>query len=448
MDAEATQQLRGPATKAEEPGPSVSRPRGLFLAAFAATLGALSFGFVLGYSSPAIPSLRRVGPVNLQLDKDQASWFGSLVTVGGTAGGIVGGLLLDKAGRKLSLMLSTVPFVGGFALIIGSQNIWMLYGGRILNGLAGGIVSLVVPVYVAEISYPEIRGRLGSCGQVMLAMGIFGAYAAGLGLEWCWLAVLGCVPPFFLLLLMCFMPETPRFLMIKHKQKEAKAAMKFLWGIDHEQEVEEKKYNHEDQDSSLASVIVGVLQVVFTAIVALLVDKAGRKLLLVISGTTMSLSCIILGVYFKISLPSLNNSSNSDLTYLNPESVQTSSGLPWLAVFSVGFFLAGFSLGWGPIPWLLMSEIFPLQVKGLGSGVCVFSGWMMAFLVTKEFSNLMVGASCDSRVDFYLFLCLGEKKIFKVSMFYSRLLWFQRAANIMSCVCITEPSHNHKTVER
>ncbi|XP_051835633.1 solute carrier family 2, facilitated glucose transporter member 8 isoform X2 [Antechinus flavipes] len=468
MDAEATQQLRGPATKAEEPGPSVSRPRGLFLAAFAATLGALSFGFVLGYSSPAIPSLRRVGPVNLQLDKDQASWFGSLVTVGGTAGGIVGGLLLDKAGRKLSLMLSTVPFVGGFALIIGSQNIWMLYGGRILNGLAGGIVSLVVPVYVAEISYPEIRGRLGSCGQVMLAMGIFGAYAAGLGLEWCWLAVLGCVPPFFLLLLMCFMPETPRFLMIKHKQKEAKAAMKFLWGIDHEQEVEEKKYNHEDQgfhlaklknpaiykpfligvmlmffqqfsginammfyaetifeqanfkDSSLASVIVGVLQVVFTAIVALLVDKAGRKLLLVISGTTMSLSCIILGVYFKISLPSLNNSSNSDLTYLNPESVQTSSGLPWLAVFSVGFFLAGFSLGWGPIPWLLMSEIFPLQVKGLGSGVCVFSGWMMAFLVTKEFSNLMdiltpygtfwlFSAFCILNIVFTL-LCVPETK--------------------------------------
>uniref|UniRef100_A0A7N4NNB8 Solute carrier family 2 member 8 n=1 Tax=Sarcophilus harrisii TaxID=9305 RepID=A0A7N4NNB8_SARHA len=259
-----------------------------------------------------------------------------------------------------------------------------------------------------------------------------------LGLDWCWLAVLGCVPPFFMLLLMCFMPETPRFLLIKHKQQEAIAAMRFLWGIDQEQEVEEKEYSHEDQgfhlarlknpaiykpfligvllmafqqfsginammfyaetifeqanfkDSSLASVIVGVLQVVFTAIAALIMDKAGRKLLLVISGSIMALSCMMFGIYFKISLPSPNNSSNPDLlTYLNPESVQASSGLPWLAVFSMGFFLIGFSLGWGPIPWLLMSEIFPLQVKGLASGVCVLSSWIMAFLVTKEFSSLM-----------------------------------------------------------
>ncbi|XP_074149243.1 solute carrier family 2, facilitated glucose transporter member 8 [Sminthopsis crassicaudata] len=469
MDAEATQPLLGPRTKAEQPGPSVRRPRGLFLAAFAATLGPLSFGFVLGYSSPAIPSLRRAGLATLRLDDDEASWFGSLVTLGAAAGGILGGWLLDKAGRKLSLMLSTVPFVGGFTLIIGSQNVWMLYGGRILTGLASGIASLVVPVYIAEISYPEIRGLLGSCVQLMVVIGILGAYVAGLGLDWCWLAVLGCVPPFFMLLLMCFMPETPRFLLIKHKQQEAVAAMRFLWGIDKEQEVEEKEYGHEDQgfhlarlknpaiykpfligvllmafqqfsginammfyaetifeqanfkDSSLASVIVGVLQVVFTAIAALIMDKAGRKLLLSISGTIMALSCMMFGVYFKISPPSPNNSSNPDLlTYLNPESVQASSGLPWLAVFSMGFFLIGFSLGWGPIPWLLMSEIFPLQVKGLASGVCVLSSWIMAFLVTKEFNSLMdiltpygtfwlFSAFCVLNVVFTL-LCVPETK--------------------------------------
>ncbi|XP_074067634.1 solute carrier family 2, facilitated glucose transporter member 8 isoform X1 [Macrotis lagotis] len=456
MEADARQPLLagdGPRPEPEEPSPSARRPRGLFLAAFAATLGPLSAGFVLGYSSPAIPSLRRAGPEPLRLDDGEASWFGSLVTIGAALGGLLGGWLVDKTGRKPTLMLSTVPFVGGFNLVIGAQNIWMLYGGRLLMGLASGVTSLVVPVYIAEISYPEVRGLLGSCVQLMVVIGILGAYVAGLGLDWGWLAVLGCVPPFFMLLLMCFMPETPRFLLIKQKQQEAVTAMRFLWGVDQEQEVEENEGGDVNQgfhlailknpaiykpfliglslmafqqfsginammfyaetifeqanfkmlmpwdplspaqDSSLASVIVGVLQVVFTAIAALVMDRAGRKLLLLLSGTIMALSCMLFGIYFKISPPSPNNSSNPDLlTYLNPQSVEANSGLPWLAVCSMGFFLIGFSLGWGPIPWLLMSEIFPLQVKGLASGMCVLTSWIMAFLVTKEFSSLMVFA--------------------------------------------------------
>ncbi|XP_072488066.1 solute carrier family 2, facilitated glucose transporter member 8 isoform X1 [Notamacropus eugenii] len=441
MESDVTQPLlgkAGPRSGAEEPRPTARRPWGLFLAAFAATLGPLSSGFVLGYSSPAIPSLRTTGPEPLQLTDDEASWFGSIVTLGAALGGVLGGWLLDKTGRKLTLMLCTVPFVGGFNLITGAQNIWMLYGGRLLTGLAAGVTSLVVPVYIAEISYPEIRGLLGSCVQLMVVIGILGAYVAGLGLDWCWLSVLGCISPFFMLLLMCFMPETPRFLLIKHKKQEAGAAMRFLWGIEQEQGVEEKEYSDVDQgfhlarlknpavykpfliglslmafqqfsginammfyadtifeqanfkDSNLASVIVGILQVVFTAIAALVMDRAGRKILLVLSGTIMAMSCVLFGVYFKISLPSPNNSSNPDLrTYLNTESMGANSGLPWLAVFSMGFFLIGFSIGWGPIPWLLMSEIFPLQVKGLASGACVLTSWIMAFLVTKEFSSLM-----------------------------------------------------------
>ncbi|XP_043844904.1 solute carrier family 2, facilitated glucose transporter member 8 isoform X2 [Dromiciops gliroides] len=393
MEDETTQPLLNkvdPRSEAEEPRPSTCRVRGLFLAAFAATLGPLSFGFVLGYSSPAIPSLRKTGPETLQLDDDQSSWFGSIVTLGAAVGGVLGGWLVDKTGRKLTLMLCTVPYVVGFNLVIGAQNVWMLYGGRLLTGLASGVCSLVAPVYIAEISSPEVRGLLGSCVQLMVVIGILAAYVAGLALDWCWLAVLGCVPPFFMLLLMCFMPETPRFLLIKHKELEAVAAMKFLWGVEQEQEVEENESSHEDQDSSLASVIVGVLQVVFTAIAALLMDRAGRKILLSISGAIMALSCIMFGIYFKISLPTPNNSSNPDLlTTLNSETVGASPGLPWLAVSSMGFFLIGFSLGWGPIPWLLMSEIFPLQVKGLASGACVLTSWIMAFLVTKEFSSLM-----------------------------------------------------------
>ncbi|XP_004677373.1 PREDICTED: solute carrier family 2, facilitated glucose transporter member 8 isoform X1 [Condylura cristata] len=418
--------------------PSGSAPRGrrVFLAAFAAALGPLSFGFALGYSSPAIPSLRRDAPPAPRLDDAAASWFGAIVTLGAAAGGVLGGWLVDRAGRKLSLLLCTLPFVTGFTVITAAQNVWMLLGGRLLTGLACGIASLVAPVYISEIAYPAIRGLLGSCVQLMVVIGILLAYLAGGALEWRWLAVLGCLPPSLMLLLMCCMPETPRFLLTQRKHQEAVAALQFLWGS--QQDLEEPPVGPADQgfhlaqlrrpsiykpfvigislmafqqlsginavmfyaetifeeakfkDSSLASVVMGIIQVLFTALAALIMDKAGRRLLLTLSGVVMVFSTSAFGTYFKLTQSGPGNSSHVDL--LAPASVESadaSVGLAWLAVGSMCLFIAGFAVGWGPIPWLLMSEIFPLHVKGVATGVCVLTNWLMAFLVTKEFSSLM-----------------------------------------------------------
>lgn len=417
-------------------GESAPRSRRVFLAAFAAALGPLSFGFVLGYSSPAIPSLRRAAPPAPRLDNDATSWFGAIVTLGAAVGGVLGGWLVDRAGRKLSLLLCTVPFVAGFAIITAAQNVWMLLGGRLLTGLACGVASLVAPVYISEIAYPEVRGLLGSCVQLMVVTGILLAYLAGWVLEWRWLAVLGSVPPTFMLLLMGCMPETPRFLLTQHKHQEAMAAMQFLWGS--EQRWEEPPVGAEHQgfrlaqlrrpgvykpfvigvslmifqqlsginavmfyaetifeeakfkESSLASVIVGVIQVLFTAVAALVMDRAGRRVLLTLSGVVMVFSTSAFGTYFKLTQDGPSNSSHMHLLApISMEPADASVGLAWLAVGSVCLFIAGFALGWGPIPWLLMSEIFPLHVKGVATGVCVLTNWLMAFLVTKEFSSLM-----------------------------------------------------------
>ncbi|XP_077904398.1 solute carrier family 2, facilitated glucose transporter member 8 isoform X6 [Ictidomys tridecemlineatus] len=392
------------------PGGGSPCGRRVFLAAFAAALGPLSFGFALGYSSPAIPSLRRSVPPAPHLDDSTASWFGAIVTLGAAAGGVLGGWLVDRAGRKLSLLFCTVPFVAGFAVITAAQDVWMLLGGRLLTGLACGVASLVAPIYISEISYPAVRGLLGSCVQLMVVIGILLAYLAGRVLEWRWLAVLGCVPPSFMLLLMCCMPETPRFLLTQHKRQEAMAALQFLWGS--EQGWEEPSVESEHQqlsginavmfyaetifeeakfkDSSLASVIMGTIQVLFTAVAALIMDRAGRRLLLALSGMVMVFSTSAFGTYFKLTQDGSNNSSHVDLLVPVPaEPVDTNVGLAWLAVGSMCLFIAGFAIGWGPIPWLLMSEIFPLHVKGVATGVCVLTNWLMAFLVTKEFNNLM-----------------------------------------------------------
>ncbi|XP_072208502.1 solute carrier family 2, facilitated glucose transporter member 8 isoform X2 [Excalfactoria chinensis] len=354
----------------------------LYLTTFAAVLGPLSFGFVLGYSSPAIPELRKIGNPKLRLDDNQASWFGSIVTLGAAAGGILGAYLVDKIGRKLSLMLCSIPYVSGYIVIISAQNIWMLYFGRILTGLASGITSLVVPVYISEISHTSVRGMLGSFVQLMVVTGILGAYIAGMALKWQWLAVLCSFPPCIMLLFMLFMPETPRFLLDQNKRAEAIAALQFLRGpyVDHEWECRQIEANAEEeglslfelknpsvyrplligvilmflqqvtginavmfyaetifedanfQDSRMASVVVGSIQVYFTAVAALIIDKTGRKVLLYVSG---------------------------------------------------------FALGWGPVPWLVMSEIFPLKARGISGGACVLTNWVMAFLVTKEFHDFV-----------------------------------------------------------
>ncbi|XP_054992652.1 solute carrier family 2, facilitated glucose transporter member 8 isoform X1 [Sorex araneus] len=449
------------------PGGGAPRGRRVFLAAFAAALGPLSFGYALGYSSPAIPSLRRAAPPAPRLDPDAASWFGAIVTLGAAAGGVLGGWLLDRAGRKLSLLLCTVPFAAGFAVITAAQDVWMLFAGRLLTGLACGIASLVAPVYISEIAYPAVRGLLGSCVQLMVVVGILLAYLAGWALEWRWLAVLGCVPPTLMLLLMCFMPETPRFLLAQHKRQEAAAALQFLWGTEQLWEEPPAEAEHQGfrlaqltrpgvykpfgigvalmafqqlsginavmfyaetifeeakfKDSSLASVVVGVIQVLFTALAALVMDRAGRKLLLALSGVVMVLSTGAFGAYFKLMQSGPSNSSHvALLAPVHVASGDTGAGLAWLAVGSMCLFIAGFAVGWGPIPWLLMSEIFPLHVKGVATGVCVLTNWLMAFLVTKEFSSLMqvlrpygafwlASAFCTLSVLFTLF-CVPETK--------------------------------------
>ncbi|KFV95706.1 Solute carrier family 2, facilitated glucose transporter member 8, partial [Eurypyga helias] len=297
----------------------------------------------------------------------------------------------------------------------------------------------VLQVYVSEVSHPRVRGMLGSCVQLMVVTGILGAYVAGMALQWRWLAVLGSFPACAMLLFMSFMPETPRFLLNRNKRSEAVAALRFLRGphADHDWECGQMEAGVQEgglslsefknpaiyrpllvgvalmffqqvtginavmfyaetifedanfKDSRMASVVVGSIQVCFTAVAALIIDKTGRKVLLYTSGIILALSTALFGLYFKMVLPQQTNASNPDVWMsMNSASPGTGSSISWLAVVTLGLFVAGFALGWGPVPWLVISEIFPLKARGISSGACVLTNWMMAFLVTKEFHDL------------------------------------------------------------
>ncbi|XP_076853854.1 solute carrier family 2, facilitated glucose transporter member 8 [Brachyhypopomus gauderio] len=412
----------------------------LYLATLAAVLGPLSFGFVLGYSSPAIPDLQRSPDQRLRLNAEEASWFGSVVTIGAGLGGLLGGWVVERMGRKLTLMFCAMPFIFGFTIMIAAQSHWTLYVGRILTGVASGVTSLVVPLYISEMAHERVRGTMGSCVQLMVVTGIMGAYIAGLFQGWRWLAITCAIPPTVMLMFMCFMPETPRYLLSRGKRREAEEALRFLrgphapveWECDRIEEAsrdEEGCFRFADlkdpgvykplgvgvmmmllqqftginaimfyaetifeqahfKNSDVASVVVGATQVVFTAVAAFIMDRAGRKVLLVFSGVAMCVSEIVFGVYFKLSTMKHGNSSLLEALD-GPQGGTPPGDLTWLALASMGVFITGFALGWGPTPWLVMSEIFPTRARGFGSAICVLTNWTCAFIVTKTFQNLM-----------------------------------------------------------
>lgn len=433
--------------------------RNLYLATFASVLGPMSFGFVLGYSSPAIPELSRIADPRLRLSEDQATWFGSIVTIGAAAGGLLGGWMVEKIGRKLSLMFCSLPYVFGFTVIIAAQNVWMLHIGRVLTGVASGVTSLVVPLYISEMAHERVRGMLGSCVQLMVVIGIMGVYLAGLFLDWRWLAICSSIPPTLLMVCMCFMPETPRFLLSQGKRREAEEALRFLRGPDApvewecariEDACDEQGSSFQMSDlkdpgvykpliigimlmifqqmtgintimfyaetifeqahfkeSDLASVIVGTIQVIFTGVAALIMDRAGRKVLLIISGVAMAISTTAFGVYFYLvsqQPPTVTPPDVFIMDVQSPVGVQPHMDLAWLALVSMAVFITGFALGWGPIPWLVMSEIFPVKVRGVASAICVLTNWSMAFIVTKNFQDMM--ALLTSAGTFWLFACM------------------------------------------
>ncbi|XP_048469805.1 solute carrier family 2, facilitated glucose transporter member 6 isoform X3 [Rhincodon typus] len=383
----------------------------MHLAAFTAILGNLSFGYALVYTSPVIPELEHSLDPQLRLDNYNASFFESIFTLGVIFGGLTTMLLNDLLGRKLTIMLSSVPSVLGFAIMGSAQVVWMLDLGRALTGIAGGMLSGTVPIYIAEISVAKIRGRMGVGPQIMLVLGTLLLYALGLVLSWRWLAIVGAFIPTLMITLMYFMPESPRYLISKHRYSEAMEALAWLRGPEANYRLEYTEI--EDSLSSSAgrydAVPVGVVRFFSVLLAAWLMDKAGRRRLLFVSGIIMSISMLSLGVYVKVSELKHNQTSTNmpfeNTAHLTAEHLLQHKTTEWstiIPLISVMVFIFGYAFGWGPITWLMMSEILPLKIRGFASGVCVSVSWITAFILTEFF--LQVKHTFGLAVPF-LFFC-------------------------------------------
>ncbi|OWK10745.1 SLC2A6 [Cervus elaphus hippelaphus] len=352
----------------EKPPPSpgertrvgVLQNKRVFLATFAAVLGNFSFGYALVYTSPVIPALEHSSDPNLNLTKTQASWFGSVFTLGAAAGGLSAMVLNDLLGRKLSIMFSAVPSAAGYALMAGAHGLWMLLLGRMLTGFAGGLTAACIPpgpghvlskgrvacvlqVYVSEIAPPSVRGALGATPQLMAVFGSLSLYALGK-----------------------YHPdahETP-----PGRDAEALQALAWLRGAD-----ADTRWDHlswaEARDPHMYRPIVIALLMRF------LQQLTGITPILVYLQSIFDSTAVL--------LPPKDDAAIVGAVRLL--SVLIAALTMDLAGRKVLLFISGYAMGWGPITWLLMSEILPLRARGVASGLCVLVSWLTAFALTKSF---------------------------------------------------------------
>ncbi|XP_071370407.1 solute carrier family 2, facilitated glucose transporter member 6 [Centroberyx affinis] len=424
----------------------------LFLAVFSAVLGNFSFGYSLVYPSPVLPQLQSpAADPRLRMDTEQAAWFGSIYALGAAAGGLGAMLLNDVIGRKLSIMTSAVPSTIGYMLLGGAMDRWMLHVGRFLTGVAGGMTAASIPVYISEISHPAVRGALGSCPQITAVFGALALYALGLVVPWRWLAVAGEVPALLMVALLALMPQSPRRLLSLGRHQKAEKALRWLRGKRYHTHIELSAMQHSINTqgkvtwSELAkpvyyrpivisvvmrflqqmtgitpilvylepifskskvsiepkydAALVGAVRLFSVAVAASLMDKAGRKALLYTSSLLMFLSTLTLTLNSHATPcpppPSPHNLTGLTLDYDPHDALghaldaghQTAASL--IPLISTMVFIFGYAMGWGPITWLLMSEVLPLVARGVASGLCVAVSWLTAFMLTHAFTHLV-----------------------------------------------------------
>ncbi|KAK3871686.1 hypothetical protein Pcinc_023188 [Petrolisthes cinctipes] len=415
-----------------------------FIAAFSATMGALAMGAVLGFSSPAGPMLMK--DPSLNFTNTQNTWFSSSLNLGALVGGPVGGVCLNTLGRRGTMLASALPFLGGWILIVLGKNFGVLLFGRIVTGLCAGITSLTVPTFIGEYSSADVRGTLGSGFQLMVTIGIVYVYSMGAAVtSFRTLAALCIIPVVIYFILMLFVKESPTFLLAKGKQEQAAKALQYFRGKSYNIQPEldmmrsaiqesnntkvsitdfRKPYIFKpflisltlmffqqfsgvnavlfnlnsiflDSGSSLSdnwcSIIVGLVQVAATFLATILMDRAGRKILLITSSSIMALSLVALGEFFYWEKADESWAKNT---------------LGWLPLASLVIFIASFSIGYGPIPWLMMGELFSSDVKEMAASAATMFNWTLSFVVTSIFVMLQNGLGNDGSYWLFASICI------------------------------------------
>ncbi|XP_047359964.1 facilitated trehalose transporter Tret1-like [Vespa velutina] len=398
-----------------------------YIASLAVSIGAIASGVTISWTSQAGTDGVNIATIyKIAVTPEEYSWIGSLAALGSAVVCVPIGTLADIIGRKYSMLMLVIPFTIGWLCIIFAKSVAFFYVGRFLTGFSGGAFSVTGPMYTSEIGESEIRGRLGTFYHLFKTVGILiVAVLYLIDINMYQLSIISGFIPIIFGIAFSFMPESPVYYLLKGNEDAARKIYIKLRGsqYDVEQELSMQKKMIEEVNKNKvsflsllkskackkailisyglmtfqqlsgvnvvafyigfifdkaggflgpkeATIIVGVIAITMVFISILTVDRLGRRILLTISCLIMCLSNLALGIYFYL----LETTSTSTLG--------------WLPFLSVCSFIISFAIGFGPLPWMMISELFTPDTKSIvGSSAC-FLNWTLAFIVTKTFVNL------------------------------------------------------------
>jgi sugar porter (SP) family MFS transporter len=384
-------------------------------------LGGLLFGYDTGVVSGALLFVKKdFGG----LSNFQQELVTSLLLVGAVVGALVAGRVADKIGRRPAVLITAVVFIVGVLLAAFTPTYPVLLVARVVIGLAVGSASMIVPLYIGEIVPPRVRGGLVSLNQLAITVGILSSYLIDYGLSgtgnWRLMFGLAAIPAAALFTGMLFQQESPHWLIRQGREDDARQVLRRLrdeGDIDAEisevREISQREGGLRDLISPkvrpllmvgvalavfqqitgintviyyaptllqgagfgnsgalLANVVNGAVNVGMTIVAIWLLDKAGRRPLLLFGTAGMAVGMAITACCF------LGGS-------------QLHGALAIVAVLGLLIYTGSFAIGLGPVFWLLIAEIYPLKIRGAAMSVASMANWAANFVVTVSFLTLL-----------------------------------------------------------
>ncbi|OSN08898.1 D-galactose transporter GalP [Lonsdalea britannica] len=394
-----------------------------FLVCFLAALAGLLFGLDIGVIAGALPFITQT----FQMTSHQQEWVVSSMMFGAAIGAIGSGWLSSHLGRKTSLMIASVLFVIGSLSSALAPNVDVLIISRVILGLAVGVASYTAPLYLSEIAPEKIRGSMISMYQLMITIGILGAYLSDTAFSytgsWRWMLGVITLPAVLLFIGVFFLPGSPRWLAAKGRFNDAKRVLDRLRDSTEQakKELDEIRESLQIKQSGWAlftsnpnfrravylgillqvmqqftgmnvimyyapkifdiagftstgqqmwgTVIVGAVNVLATFIAIGLVDRWGRKPTLILGFVVMACGMGVLGTMLHIGI--------------------ASSAMQYAAIIMLLMFIVGFAMSAGPLIWVLCSEIQPLRGRDFGITVSTTTNWIANMIVGATFLTLL-----------------------------------------------------------
>jgi SP family sugar:H+ symporter-like MFS transporter len=421
-----------------------------------ATIG----GFMFGYDSGVINGTQDGLEHAFNLSKLGTGFNVGAILIGCSIGAFAAGRLSDRLGRRGVMRISAILFLIS-ALIAGAapgSEVFVL--ARLLGGFGVGAASVLSPVYISEVTPASIRGRLSSIQQIMIITGLTGAFIANYVLAgaaggsqailwggypaWRWMFWMQAIPALVYFLALLFIPESPRYLVVRGREAEAHAVLTKLFGeaaatakvaeiratlnADHRPSFSDLKdkatgkirpivwagmmlavfqqfvginivfyygavlwqaVGFSENDALMTNIISGVVSIGACILTVLLVDKVGRKPLLLIGSAGMTVTLGLMAYAF------------SQGVFDAAGALQLPGSLGRVAFVSAILYSALFNLSWGPIMWVMLGEMFPNQIRGSALAVCGFAQWMANFLISVSFPPLLASVGLAPTYAFY-----------------------------------------------